>query len=118
MACERCGAGEDTRFVCFRQNIGLAIRRLVSRFEGWFCGPCIQRTYLETRTVNRWFGHWGAISSMVAPYYRIANWFQWLRVNIFVTTRFDRATRRRICREARAQAWQEIREYARRLYQG
>lgn len=76
--CKVCGQPAPTKFMQFRQNIGLIIVRQTIKVEGELCKACIDQLYWEMTGRTIVFGWWSMSSLLFAPAIIILNTLQWL----------------------------------------
>src|SRR5690242_1057147 len=78
MICDLCHQHAPTKYVEFRQNIGLLVMRIYKTFEGDMCASCIRSTFWRCTLITVTLGWWGLISFFVAPYCLATNILQYL----------------------------------------
>lgn len=76
--CQICGTVGPTRYVTFRQNIGVVILRFARTVRGNLCSECRGRTFREMTGITFVAGWWGIISFFVTPFILIANVAEYL----------------------------------------
>src|SRR5487761_62953 len=75
-ACVRCGLRAPTKWVEFRQNIGMVVTRRTAKVSGYMCRRCL-RAYFKSYTLTTLFlGWWGVISFLVNPVFLFNNLVQ------------------------------------------
>jgi hypothetical protein len=79
MACRSCGVEDPTRYVEFKQNIGMVIARQSSRNEGELCRPCMKRYFRSYTLTTLFLGWWGMISLLVTPVFLANNVYEYWR---------------------------------------
>lgn len=74
--CVRCGLQVPTKWVEFRQNIGMVVTRRTAKVSGYMCRRCL-RAYFKSYTLTTLFlGWWGVISFLVTPVFLFNNLVQ------------------------------------------
>src|ERR1700722_17107277 len=77
--CQSCGIEAPTKYVQFRQNIGMLVMRKHRTIKGNLCKPCMNK-YFRNMTLTTFFlGPWGTISLILAPSFIIMNLVQYFR---------------------------------------
>lgn len=76
--CDGCGSLAPTKYVEFRQNIGVMVMRFRSQVTGWLCKRCIHRHFWKMTTINLTCGWWGTISFFATIVYTIGNTYYYL----------------------------------------
>lgn len=74
--CVKCGLKGPTKWVEFRQNIGMVVTRRTAKASGYMCHRCL-RAYFKSYTLTTLFlGWWGVISFLVTPVFLFNNLVQ------------------------------------------
>jgi hypothetical protein len=71
--CDNCRVVAPTKYVEFRQNIGVLVVRFPSTVTGSFCKRCIQRQFWKMTLVSLTCGWWGYISFFATIGYTVGN---------------------------------------------
>ncbi len=75
--CQSCGIEAPTKYVEFRQNIGMLVMRRHRTIKANLCKPCMSK-YFRNMTLTTFFlGPWGTISLILAPTFIIMNLVQY-----------------------------------------
>lgn len=77
--CQACGLENPTRFVDFRQQIGLLVIRLQKRVRANLCKRCINKVFWPFTLITALLGWWGIISLFMTPIFLINNIYYYLR---------------------------------------
>ena len=78
--CQACGAVAPTRYVEFKQNVGMLVMRRSKTVAGEFCKPCVHQHFWKTTGTTLAVGWLGRISMIVAPIYVVNNVVRYVSV--------------------------------------
>jgi hypothetical protein len=78
--CHACGAIAPTRFVDFKQNVGMLVMRRSTNYCGEFCKPCVHKHFWKATGTTLAVGWLGRISMFVAPVYVVNNIVRYVAV--------------------------------------
>ncbi len=78
--CHACGAIAPTRFVDFKQNIGMVVMRRSVTYCGEFCKPCVHKHFWKATGTTLAVGWLGRISLFVAPVFIVNNIVRYVAV--------------------------------------
>jgi len=76
--CQSCGREAQTKFVSFRQNIGVLVMRFTKSVEGNLCKDCSSKYFWSFTGTTLFLGWWGVISFIVTPFIILNNLFRFL----------------------------------------
>jgi hypothetical protein len=77
--CQHCGIKAPTKYVDFRQNIGMLFARRSMSCQRYLCRPCIGRYFWAYTMTTLVFGWWGLISFCVTPMFLLNNILYYVR---------------------------------------
>lgn len=78
--CQACGAVAPTRYVDFKQNIGMLVVRRHKTVAGNLCKPCVHHHFWSMTGTTLAVGWLGQISLFIAPIFVINNVIRYVAV--------------------------------------
>ncbi len=78
--CQSCGAIAPTRYVDFKQNIGMLVARRHSTVAGNLCKPCVHQHFWKMTGTTLAVGWIGQISIFIAPIFVVNNVVRYVSV--------------------------------------
>lgn len=78
--CQACGALAPTRYVDFRQNVGMLVARRSKTVAGQLCKPCVHQHFWKMTGTTLAVGWLGRISAFMTPVYVVNNVIRYVSV--------------------------------------
>ncbi len=78
--CQSCGAVAPTRYVDFKQNIGMLVMRRHRTVAGNLCKPCVHKHFWTMTGTTLAVGWLGQISIVIAPIFIVNNVIRYVSV--------------------------------------
>ena len=78
--CQACGIVAPTRFVDFKQNVGMVVLRRSTTVSGYLCKPCVHKHFWKTTGTTLAVGWMSRVSLFIAPVFVVNNVVRYVSV--------------------------------------